>query len=82
MHKSKPILIVGGEPNSVFLEIFFKSKKIKSIKKKTVLIVSKKLLLSQMKKLKFDYQINEINLKKINYKSLSYNKINIIDDKI
>ena len=81
MHKSKPILIVAGEPFSVFLEIFFKSKKIKSIKKKTVLIVSKKLLLSQMKKLKFDYQINEINSKKINYKSLSYNKINIIDVK-
>ena len=68
MYKSKPILIVAGEPFSVFLEIFFKSKKIKSIKKKTVLIVSKKLLLSQMKKLKFDYQINEINSKKINYK--------------
>ena len=34
MHKSKPILIVAGEPFSVFLEIFFKSKKIKSIKKK------------------------------------------------
>ena len=81
MPKSKPILIVAGEPFSVFLEIFFKSKKIKSIKKKTVLIVSKKLLLSQMKKLKFDYQINEIDSKKINYKSLSYNKINIIDVK-
>ena len=25
----KPILIVGGEPNSVFLEIFFKSIKLK-----------------------------------------------------
>ena len=46
MNKSKPILIVAGEPFSVFLEIFFKSKKINSLKKKTVLIVSKKLLLS------------------------------------
>ena len=79
MNKSKPILIVAGEPFSVFLEIFFKSKKIKSIRKKTVLIVSKKLLLSQMKSLNYNFQINEINPKKINYKALSYNKINIID---
>ena len=34
MNKNKPILIVAGEPFSVFLEIFFKSKKIKSLKKK------------------------------------------------
>ena len=79
MNKSKPILIVAGEPFSVFLEIFFKSKKIKSLKKKTVLIVSKKLLLSQMKSLNFNFQINEINPKKINFDTLSYNKINIIN---
>ena len=34
MNKSKPILIVAGEPFSIFLEIFFKSKTIKSLKKK------------------------------------------------
>ena len=28
---SKPILIVGGEPNSIFLEIFFKTLKKKKI---------------------------------------------------
>ena len=65
MNKSKPILIVAGEPFSIFLEIFFKSKTIKSLKKKIVLIVSKKLLLSQMKSLNFDFQINEIDPKKI-----------------
>ena len=64
MNKSKPILIVAGEPFSIFLEIFFKSKKIKSLKKKIVLIVSKKLLLSQMKSLNFDFKINEIDPKK------------------
>ena len=79
MNKSKPILIVAGEPFSIFLEIFFKSKKIKSLKKKIVLIVSKKLLLSQMKSLNFDFQINEIDPKKINYDTLSFNKINIIN---
>ena len=35
--KSKPILIVAGEPNSVFLEIFFKVRKIK-IKSPLILI--------------------------------------------
>ena len=79
MNKNKPILIVAGEPFSVFLEIFFKSKKIKSLKKKTVLIVSKKLLLSQMKILNYDFQINEINQKKINHRTLSSKKINIIN---
>ena len=79
MNKNKPILIVAGEPYSVFLEIFFKSKKIKSIKKKTVLIVSKKLLLSQMKSLNFDFKINEVNPKNIHHDTLSYKKINIID---
>ena len=30
--KYKPILIVAGEPNSIFLEIFFKSIKSKKLK--------------------------------------------------
>ena len=33
--KSKPILIVSGEPNSVFLELFFKTLKLKKNKKST-----------------------------------------------
>jgi len=79
--KIKPIIVVSGEPYSVFLEIFFKSKKIKRIKKKILLIVSKKLLLSQMKILKFNYKLNIIDPKKINFNNLSNNKINIIDVK-
>ena len=41
----EPILIVAGEPNSVFLEIFFKSIKNKKYKSPLIIIVSKKLLL-------------------------------------
>ena len=52
-----PIIIVGGEPNSVFLEIFFKTKKIK-IKRPVILIASKRLVLSQMKQLKFSFKKN------------------------
>ena len=74
-----PIIIVGGEPNSIFLEIFFKSiKKIKT-KNPILLIASKKLVKLQMKKLKFNFKVKLIdpnNLSNIN----SSNKIlNVID---
>ena len=74
----KTILIVLGEPNSVFSEILFKyfcSKKFKRIKKKIVLIGSKKLILDQMKKLKYKLLLNEVE----NLKSSKIKKINIID---
>ena len=57
----EPIIIVGGEPNSVFLEIFFKSLKTNSYKSPLIIIISKKLLQEQMKKLDFDFKINDIN---------------------
>ena len=36
-----PIIIVAGEPNGIFLEIFFKSLKIYKPKSPLILIVSK-----------------------------------------
>ena len=48
-----PILIVAGEPNSVFLEIYFKTITKLKIKSPLILIVSKRLLILQMMKLKF-----------------------------
>ena len=39
----KPIIIVAGEPNSIFLEIFFKALK-RKIKSPLILIASKKLI--------------------------------------
>ena len=39
--KNKAILIVAGEPNSVFLEIFFKSLKNNIFKKPIILIDTK-----------------------------------------
>ena len=44
----KPIIIVSGEPNSIFFELFFKVIK-KKIKSPIILITSKKLLLNQAK---------------------------------
>jgi len=75
----KPIIIVAGEPNSVFLEIFFKAKKKYNFKKPIILIVSKTLLQEQMKKLNFKFKINVLSVKEIFYLKLNSQMINIID---
>ncbi len=77
----KPILVVHGEPNSIFLEIFFKSLKVKKYKSPIILISSRKLLELQMKKLKFNMKINIINTKNLDNQKLYYNSINLIDIK-
>ena len=74
----KPIIIVAGEPNSVFFELFFKVIK-KKIKSPIILIASKKLILKQAKILrrKIDFSItNEIEVIK---KKNRLKKINLID---
>ena len=48
----KPIVVVSGDPKSIFLEIFFKTFQI--AKRPLVLIVSKKILKQQIKLLKTD----------------------------
>ena len=55
----KPIIIVLGEPYSIFTEIFFKSirnKKIKKFTSQIILIGSRKLLQYQMMKLGYKYK--------------------------
>ena len=74
-----PILIVAGEPNSIFLEIFFKAIKNKKYKSPLVLIGSLKVLKFQMKKLNFNKKIKLINIEDIKLNKLSNNFINIID---
>ena len=78
---NKPIIIVAGEPYSVFLEIFFKSKKKINIKKPIILIASKELVLLQMKKLGFHFEINIINVNRLKFNLLDKKKINLIDVK-
>jgi len=74
----KPILVVPGEPNSIFSEIFFKTIKTKKYKSPIVLIASKKLIIAQMKKLGFKYEINEVDFKlKFENKKNTINLINI-----
>ena len=77
--KFSPILVVAGEPNSVFLEIFFKTIKYKKFKSPIILIASKKLLKLQMIKLKFKIKIRDLNIDKLNYSKLDNKYINLID---
>ena len=75
----KPILVVSGEPNSIFLEIFFKSIKKNKIKNPLILISSENILKKQMKKLKFKSNIRIINYKNFDYKKLNNKSINLIN---
>ncbi len=75
----KPILIVAGEPNSIFLEIFFKCIKTHRYKSPLIIIASKKLLQQQMKKLKFFFEINTIDKNFNQFKKLNNKKINLIN---
>ena len=77
--KIKPILIIAGEPNSIFLEIFFKTVKKKIINNPIVLIVSKDLFFKQMKQLGFYFKINLIDEKNIDFNKIDNKKINIIN---
>ncbi|MDB9983815.1 4-hydroxythreonine-4-phosphate dehydrogenase PdxA [Candidatus Pelagibacter sp.] len=76
---NEPIIIVGGEPNSVFLEIFFKSLRTNTYKSPLIIIISKKLLKSQMKELGFDYKINDISKQLKDFSKLNNKKINLVN---
>ena len=75
-----PILIINGEPNSIFSEILFKSLKKLRIKKPIILISSFELLKLQMKKLNYNFKIkilDQNNLKNYNLNNKSINLINV-----
>jgi len=83
----KPIIIVAGEPNSIFFELFFKVIK-KKIKSPIILIASKKLITKQAKILKkkikfniiYDFEIiKKNNLKKINLIDVDFNQSSAFD---
>ena len=58
---TKPILIVAGEPYSIFSEIFFKSLNKIKYKRPIILIASKELIEKQMKKLEYKFILNEVS---------------------
>ena len=75
----KPILIVAGEPNSIFSEIFFKSIKYKKYKSPIIIIASKKLIELQMRKLNVNKKIRLIDFLDIEKYNFDNRKINLID---
>ena len=75
----KSILIVNGEPNSIFLEIFFKAIKKKNFKNPLILITSKKLLKLQMKHFKFKKKIKDLDYNILNKYKLDNKSINLLD---
>ena len=80
--KNRNIVIVAGEPYSVFFEIFFKTfkkNKIQNIKNPIILIGSKKILLKQMLRLNYNFKINEILFNDINKVKINNKKINILN---
>ena len=76
-----PILIVHGEPNSIFFEIFFKSIKKFKIKRPLILIASKDILEFQMKKLNFKKKIKILDYKNLSFEKLNNKCINLINIK-
>ncbi len=79
MHSKYSILVLAGEPNSIFLEIYFKSLKKIKIKRPLILIASLKLVELQMKKLKFKKKIKILNTEKFLKQKLNNNFINLIN---
>ena len=77
--KFSPILIVAGEPNSIFIEIFIKSLKKVKIKRPIILISSLKLIKLQMIKLNYNIKINILDYRKLNDYKLNNRSINLIN---
>ena len=79
MNFRSPIIVVPGEPNSIFFEIFFKSLKKLNIKSPVILISSKDLVLDQIKKFKYAIKIKFLDIENINYQELNNTHLNLIN---
>ena len=75
----RPIIIVAGEPNSIFFEIFFKTIKTKKFKSPIILVASLNLLKLQMNKLGLKKKIKLINLPQLKNLKLNNRSINLIN---
>jgi 4-hydroxy-L-threonine phosphate dehydrogenase PdxA len=77
--KNKPIILVCGEPESIFLEIFFKSLKKKKYKSPLIIICSKNLFMTYFKKVKLKLKINDLEMKDIEFTNLNKKNIYLIN---
>ena len=76
-----PILIVPGEKKSIFFEIFFKSLKSRFFQSPLILICDKKNLDEEIKRYKFNKNIELIKPNKVYSKKFTKKKIYLIDVK-
>jgi 4-hydroxythreonine-4-phosphate dehydrogenase len=77
--KNKPIIIIAGDPNSIFFEIFFKAYKKKRYNSSIILICCKKLFFDQSKFFRFKKKFEIIEPDQIQNKKNYYNHLNIIN---
>jgi len=75
----RPIIVIAGEPNSIFSEIFFKSLENKNFRSPIILIASKNLIELQMKKLKIKKKIRLITIENLKKDYLDNKKINLFN---
>ena len=75
---TKPILIIAGEPFSIFSEILFKTFQKETFKKPIVVIASINLLKKQLKYLNYKISFNLVN-ENFKLQDLKKNKINVLN---
>ncbi len=75
----KPIIVLAGEPNSIFTEIFFKALNSQKFKSPIILIGSHNLIKLQMNKLNILKKIKLINLMNIKKDNLNNKNIYLIN---
>ena len=76
---SNPIIIICGEPNSVFSEIIYKSFRKFNKKRPIILIGSQKLLSAQFKKIGLKLDLNLVNFTNKKIVNLNKNLLNIFN---
>ena len=79
LKKYKPIVIVSGEPEGIFLEILIKALKYKNFKSPLILICSLSLIKNEMKRLKFKKEIKILNIKNLENIRIDNHYINLIN---
>ena len=80
--KNKPIILVAGEPNSIFFEIFFKAIKLKMYKSPLILICCKRLLIKQMKLFNFKKKLKILKINELKNLNINNKSVNLIDIKL
>ncbi len=76
---SNPILIVPGEPRSIFFEIFFKSINSQKIRSPIVIICDRRIFNKEIKRFKFKKKVEELSHKFIDKKKIKSKKIYLVD---